>query len=379
MVASLRCLVELAKANTMLLAGQRIMICGDQATNMVTTEAETDLSESTESNIRVGLGTYKPLTEEFLRLTKQLGVNDVLLTPHPHEEIESVMPLKEIWTIDELQKLHNSVEEFGLSLYAIEKMPVPLYEVLLGDYSKNIETIKKTIVNMGEVGISILGYSGHPPWGAVRTNKKCKVRGGAMASEYAKNDLQERKKDEVYKNASRERLWKKYEMFLEEVLPIAEQAGVSLAVHPSDPPVPEINGLPMLFHSRENFERALNIVPSENHGLKLCLGCWSEMGEDIPKILENFGAKNITYVHFRDVVGTVPNFHETFIDDEQSNFNETEIMKELHEMGFEGIVTPDHVPVMEGDTDWGFVSSYGQSFTTGYLRGLIEQIKHQNC
>ena len=333
-------------------------------------------SNSSETDIQVGVGTYRPLTNEFLKFSKQLGVNDVLLTPHPHNEFESVIPLGETWTTERLQNLYDRISGSDLRLHAIEKMPVPLYEVLLDDYDKKIKIIKNTIANMGKVGIPILGYSGHPPWGAVRTNKEHNVRGSAKVSAYSEDDLETRDIDKIYRNVSRDHLWGKYEEFLSDVIPVAEKAGVILAVHPSDPPVPEINGLPMLFHSRKNFERALKVVPSENHGLKLCLGCWSEMGENIPEVIRQFGSNNIIYIHFRDVVGTVPDFHETFIDDDKSNFDEMEVMESLYNIGFEGVITPDHVPIMEHDTEWGFVSPQGQSFSIGYLRGLTTCLNH---
>jgi mannonate dehydratase len=159
------------------------------------------------------------------------------------------------------------------------------------------------------------------------------------------------------------------------VLPVAEEAGVQLAVHPSDPPIEEIGGVPLLFRNFENFKRAMELVPSENHGLKLCLGCWSEMGEDIPEVVRYFGSRDqITYVHFRDVVGTVPEFYETFLDDEESNYDEYEVVQALHEVGYSGLLLPDHVPMLEGEEAWEFGGTVGRSFTVGYIRGLLKSV-----
>ena len=328
--------------------------------------------------MRVAMGSYQPLTDEVLRLMKQLGVNDVLLTPHRHPGFESSMPMGRAWTVDDIQEVQTKIESHGLRLFAFEKMPIPLYEILLGDgdRAEKTEAIKTTIRNMGEAGVPVLGYSGHPPDGAVRTSRTVQVRGGAEASAFSMDDIDDETLlyDREYDEAE---IWDAYEAYLREVVPVAEEAGVTLGVHPSDPPVERLGGVPLLFRNFENFKRALDLVPSDNHGLKFCLGCWSEMGEDLPEVLRYFGGENIIYVHFRDVIGTVPSFHETFIDDEESNFNEYEVMQTLNEIGFDGVMTPDHVPALEGDTEWEFGSVSGRTFTVGYLKGLLKGVREQ--
>ncbi len=343
--------------------------------------SEQGMEKRVESELmRVGIGTYKPLTDESLRFMRQLGVKDVLLAPHRHSEYDSVMSLDEVWTKSDLREHQEKIQAAGLELYAIEKLPIPLYDILIEEEDKEekIGIVKETIRNMGEVNIPVLGYSGHPPIGAVRTDKNYSVRGGAITSAFNQEDLDEDNLGITDQEFTEEELWESYEEFLTEVLPVAEEAGVEMGVHPSDPPVEQLGGLPMLFRNRENFKRALELVPSENHGLKLCLGCWSQMGEDLPDVIHEFGKENIIYVHFRDVVGTVPSFHETFINDEESNYDEYQVMKALSDIGFDGVLAPDHVPVMEGDTDWGFVSPLGQSYTAGYLKGMLNCINRED-
>lgn len=328
--------------------------------------------------MRVAMGSYQPLTDETLRLMKQLGVDDVLLTPHRHPGFESAMPMGRAWTIDEIQEVKSKIESHGLRLFAFEKMPIPLYEILLGDGDREAKTeaIKTTIRNLGEVGVPVLGYSGHPPDGAVRTSRTVQVRGDAEVSAFSMDDIDT--ETLLYDREYEEKeIWDAYESYLQAVLPVAEEASVKLGVHPSDPPIERLGGVPLLFRNFENFKRALDLVPSDNHGLKFCLGCWSEMGEDLVEVLRHFGGKNIIYVHFRDVVGTVPSFHETFIDDDESNFNEYEVMQTLSEIGFSGVMTPDHVPTLEGDTEWEFGSVSGRTFTVGYLKGLLKSINEQ--
>ena len=325
--------------------------------------------------MRVAVGTYKPVTDEWLRLAKQLGVEDVLFTPHRHPGFDSVMPLGEAWSAKDIVDLRDRVNEHGLRLFAFEKMPIPLYEILLAapeEREEKIAAIVETVRNMGEAGIPVLGYSGHPPDGAVRTTRSYPVRGGAESSAFVLEDMQQ--ESLVDEPVAEEELWEAYEVFLDSVLPVAEEAGVTLGVHPSDPPLEELGGIPLLFRNFENFKRAMDYGDSPNHGLKFCLGCWSEMGEDLVSVIRHFGGEDIIYVHFRDVVGTVPSFHETFIDDPNSNFDELEIMRTLHDVGFSGVMTPDHVPLLEGEGGWEFGGVRGRAYTVGYLRGMLRAV-----
>lgn len=343
--------------------------------------ADTDVATPTdwdEFGMRVGIGTYQPVTEEFIQTAAQLGVDDVLFTPHRHEGFDSVMPLGEVWTRQELLDLRDRLAAHELRLYAFEKMPVPLYDILLESDDDARETkldiVKTTIENMGAAGIPVLGYSGHPPDGAVRTTRTKQVRGGAEVSAFDIDEFDDPQL--VDRDLEEADLWTAYEAFLEEVVPVAEDAGVTLGVHPSDPPLEQIGGIPLLFRNFQNFKRAMDLVDSDAHGLKFCLGCWSEMGEDLIDVIEYFGGEDIVYVHFRDVVGTVPSFYETFIDDSASNYDEYAVMQTLYDNGFTGVMTPDHVPLMSGESDWEFGSAKGRAYTVGYLKGMLNAITH---
>lgn len=325
--------------------------------------------------MRVAVGTYKPVTDAWLRRAKQLGVDDVLFTPHRHPGFESAMPLGEAWSESDIRDLRDRVNAHDLRLFAFEKMPIPLYEILLADGDEQqdkIDVIKETVRNMGAAGIPVLGYSGHPPDGAVRSTRSYPVRGGAEASAFEIDEMEDQQL--VDEPVDEEELWDAYETFLDDVIPVAEEAGVTLGVHPSDPPLEELGGIPLLFRNFENFKRAMKLGESDNHGLKFCLGCWSEMGEDVVSVIRHFGGDDIIYVHFRDVVGSVPSFHETFIDDPESNFDELEVMRTLHDVGFTGVMTPDHVPLLEGEGEWEFGGVGGRAYTVGYLRGLLRAV-----
>lgn len=329
--------------------------------------------------MRVGLATYRPITDDLITLLQQIGVQDLLLKPNQYEGVESVMPLGRVWEVDELVAIKRSLEEAGIRLHAFEKLPIPIYEILMEDdddeRDRKISIVEESITNLGEAGISILGYSGHPPHGAVRTDRDHPVRGGARSTAFIEADLTDGDELKYGRQYTESELWGRYENFVRRAVPAAEAADVTLAVHPSDPPIKEIYGIPLLFRNRENFERALDIVPSDNHGLKFCIGCWSEMGEDVPKVIRELGDK-IVYVHFRDVVGTRGNFYETFIDDPDSNFEAADLMTALADIGFTGVLEPDHVPMMIGESEWQFGSTLGRTYTVAYLNGLIDGLYH---
>jgi len=171
-----------------------------------------------------------------------------------------------------------------------------------------------------------------------------------------------------------DQMWVNYEYFMKAVIPVAEEAGVKLALHPDDPPVPMLGGVARLFRTVEGFKRAYEITPSEAWGLDLCLGCCSEMpggAANVKEMIEHFGPLGrIFYVHFRDVQGTVPAFQECFIG--EGNYDPAEIMLLLKENGFGGFLLDDHVPHVVDDTEW---NHRGRAHAIGHMQGLLKMIE----
>jgi mannonate dehydratase len=241
-----------------------------------------------------------------------------------------------------------------------------------------LDEISTLIENLGEADIPIMGYQWNPRGVVPMRTTPVEVRGGAEATAFDLDEVDD--PDALPEGIDREytekEFWDNYREFLETVVPVAEDAGVEMALHPVDPPTIEsLGGIPRLFRNRENFDRAMELVPSDNHGLKLCLGCFSQMGEDAAEVIRHFGERDqIVFVHFRDVVGTVPKFHETFVD--EGNFDTVEAVRALYDVGFDGAVLPDHVPEMVDDTDW---RHRGRGFTVGYLRGVIDTVRNERA
>ncbi len=170
-------------------------------------------------------------------------------------------------------------------------------------------------------------------------------------------------------------LWEALEYFLKAVVPVAEEAGVKLSMHPSDPPLSPVRGLPRIMTSPEEFQRLIDIYPSPASGITFCQGCFLEMGGDLEKSIRRFSELGkIFYVHFRDVRGSNGNFVETFHDDGPTDMHAA--MQTYYDCGFDGPMRPDHGPTMEGESnDFPGYAIMGRLFAVGYMRGLLDAIE----
>lgn len=316
--------------------------------------------------MRIALGQFNELTDEQLAFVKQCGCDDVLLnTPK--------LPGEARWEYDDLLAARERAESGGLRLMCLENVPVRFYDkIMIGAPGRDeqLANMQQTVRNMGRAGIPILGYHWMPNqvW---RTSRTTPVRGGALATSFDMSQHQDAplSHGRVY---SEEELWANYDWYLSHMLPVCEEAGVRMALHPDDPPVESLGGIPRLFRNFDNFARAMDAHPSPMHGLDYCHGCWSEMrgGEGVLESIRYFGERGrIFYVHFRDVVGRADNFTEVFLGD--GNMDPVVVMKTLKESGFRGFIIDDHVPHMVNDSPWGH---RGRAWSTGYLQALLAAV-----
>jgi mannonate dehydratase len=169
---------------------------------------------------------------------------------------------------------------------------------------------------------------------------------------------------------SEAQLWTNLERLLTEIVPLAEKAGVILAMHPDDPPLPRLLGNARIMNSVENFERLVKLVPSPANAICFCQGSFATMGVDIPSAIRRLGP-HIKYVHFRDVRGTPEAFVETFHDNGPTDM--AKAVKAYRDVGFAGPIRPDHVPQLVGEDDGepGY-TMLGRLFAYGYIRALLQ-------
>jgi len=339
--------------------------------------------------IRVAAGSIRDIDSETLQFAAQLGCSGVVLNTPPltgrpsygsntlggsywDSSLGDEKPSK--WTFLELLHLRMRIEDAGLKLEALENVPLSFYrQAIIGgpDRERQIDNYCETIMNVGRAGIPILGY--HWMQNAVwRTSKTATARGGATTSTFDQALVANAPAEEGTTYSENE-AWDRYAAFAERVVPVAEEAGIVLALHPDDPPVPVLAGAPRLFINFENFRRAVeDIAPSKNHKLNFCMGTWAEMGvEKMFEGMEYFSkAGNIAYVHFRNVRGEIPKFEETFLD--EGDVDCVRAINLLSETGFDGFLIDDHVPHMTGDAVYMHRS---RAFAIGYMRGLIHAIQ----
>lgn len=267
-------------------------------------------------------------------------------------------------------------ERNGLHLSVVEHGPA-MDLIVMGKPGRDaqIEVYKRSVAHLGKLGVHTLCYNFMPQITddamVMRTSFTTEERGGAHTSsfELAKYDLKRMTSAGV---TTDEQMWDNLDYFLKHIIPVAEEAGVNLAMHPDDPPLSPMWNLARIIRSVENYDRMFAMHPSPVNGLTFCQGCFLELGVDINATIRHFG-KRIHFVHFRDVAGTLENFHETFPDNGPTDM--VSMFQTYRDIGYEGFIRVDHVPqlAIEGTSGAGY-GLPGHIFAIGYLKGLMEPI-----
>jgi len=331
--------------------------------------------------MRVALDCRSHLDNELLDFGRQLGCVDIVAgyptVPPPmiHGHVEP------LGYYDFLQLVHlkQRVEERGMRVAAIENVPYFWYDkVIRGQAGRDqqIENWMRTLRNMGRAGIPILGYH-FMAAGGTDTSREPVGRGGAMVRRvrYALVDAPGKEDNRLawrdigsIPQLTDDQMWANITYFLKAVVPVAEEAGVKMALHPDDPPISPVLGTACIIRSHTALRRVVEeIAPSDHSGLEFCQGTISEMPDDVYEAIRYFGTrKKIFYVHFRNVSGKVPDFDETFVDDGYVDM--WKAMRIYNDVGYNGVFIEDHVPAMTGDSPHGHRS---RAFAMGYAKGLM--------
>jgi mannonate dehydratase len=305
--------------------------------------------------------------DEKWHLARQMGLEDAVGVATPSGD-------RALWDYGTCVRVKKLYEDFGFNLAVIEGW-LPMEAIKRGTPEREgeLERVLQAIRNLGALEIPVLCYIWMAFFGWFRTSVTTRARGGALTSSY-EHRLTEGAPEAQSLRISEQVLWDNFEWFLQRALPVAEKAGVKLALHPDDPPLSPVMGVPRLFCSVEGFERGLSLIESEANGMCYCQGNFSAMGVDVPETIRSFGRKQVIhFVHFRDVRGTADNFVETFHDEGKTDMFAA--MQAYREIGFEGAMRPDHAPAMHGDpnTRPGY-EARGRLFAIGYMKGLLEGV-----
>ncbi len=326
---------------------------------------------------RMKAGTQHNSTDEVLTIIAALGVSHICSTL-PSKKFDAA------WSVEGLTKLRERVESHGIKLEAV---PLPLSSayitnsenpnIMLGkspERDREIENIQQMIRNAARAGIPELKYN-MSILGVVRSGTSI-GRGGAKLSTFVYADA---KQDPPLTEAgpvSEDQAWERITYFLERVIPVAEENKVKMACHPHDPGMPRIEGyrgVHRVLGSVDGLKKFISIKESPYHGLNFCQGTVSEMlknpNEEIHDVIRYFGMrKKIFNVHFRNIKGGFLNFRETFPDD--GDVNMIRAIRTYKEVGYDGMLMPDHVPKIDGD-DGG---KQAFAFAFGYIQALIQMV-----
>ena len=322
--------------------------------------------------MRAGFGQFNQATPEYLRFAQQYGVTDILLnTPQ-------LPTAGGQWQLADLVKLRLSVEQRGMKLSALENVPSNFYDHIMlngPNRDEQVDNMITTVRNIARAGIPIFGYNWMPShvW---RTPSKL-IRGGAVATafNYKIANKMPLTHGRVYTD---EEMWENLEYWIKIITPVAEEEGIRLGIHPCDPPVDQLGGIPQLFRSYENYRRYLDIYPSDNCAIEFCQGTISEMFDSEGDALYEFIAEmvqkhKVLYVHFRNVSAPNPeDFHEEFIN--TGHVDMYRAMKVYYDNGYDSFFIDDHVPQTHQDTAWGH---RGRAFANGYIQAMIEAVTKQ--
>ena len=350
--------------------------------------------------MKLALGLHRSrISRETFRFARQAGCTHLVLHLVERLQGESAPQADQfcfgltraqgrVWSMEELSSIQRMAAEEGLQIEGLENIDPSFWSDILLDGPKKrqqIEGLKGLLRSMGRLQIPILGYnfSLAGVWGRV---DEPLARGGATVPAFDRDRIA---KDTplprgllnniVYDpdatpgplpTVSREELWERMAFFLREMVPVAEEEGVRLAAHPDDPPVAELRGTPRLLYQPQAFGRLLELVPSTANALEFCVGTVQEMPDaDLCQVVDHYSRRRaIAYVHCRNVIGKVPCYAESFID--EGDVDMLEVLRILHRNQFDGVVIPDHTPQMTCGAPW----HAGMAHALGYLRAAIKVV-----
>lgn len=356
--------------------------------------------------MKLGLGLYRGMLDaDHVRFAKQAGATHivahvpghfagskarVLTAGHPGASFGVSDPDDPIWTYEGLRDLKALINGEGLQLEALENFAPALWSDILLDgpqRTAQIERLKLLLRDMGRVGIPVMGYyfSLAGVWGRIEGPF---ARGGAVSVGYENAVQSPIPKGMVWNMiydvdafeaggeepaVSVDEVRRRLQGFLDELIPVAEEAGVRLALHPDDPPLRELRGTGRLVCHPDDWDTVYAMRPSPANAIELCLGTVGEMpGADIYDAVDRFSRDGrIGYIHFRNVKGKVPVYHEVFVDEGETDM--IRILEILHKNRYDGVLIPDHTPLMATPGPW----HAGIAYALGYMKAAMTLIQRK--
>ena len=307
------------------------------------------------------------------------------------------VPAGEVWPEESIERIRAQAAQNGLEFEVVESVPVhediklgaPGRDRLIANYAENIR-------RLGKAGVKVICYNFMPVFDWLRSELSHPLPDGSNALAYDNQTVQSMDplKSELslpgwdesytheglralltqYKSIDEERLWDNFAYFLKAIIPVCEQAGVKMAIHPDDPPW-GIFGLPRIITGDESYARMAELCPSIYNGITLCTGSLgADPNNDLAALAQKY-AERIHFVHARNVKITGERcFEEAPHLSRMGSLNLYEILKALHDAGFDGYIRPDHGRMIWGETGRPGYGLYDRALGAAYINGLWEAI-----
>ncbi|MBT4501249.1 MAG: D-mannonate dehydratase [Gemmatimonadetes bacterium] len=334
---------------------------------METGDSRTRIDEFDPGNLKIAHIVPWNASDDDLLFWKQIGLRWVRLEYGREDP-----------NVDALRKVQERFAGYGLQIYSARHDIYRSLRIQLGQEGRDedIEIFQVFVRSLGELGISVGLYDFHP----ANTYTTDRVeRQGDIPREFKLDDFRNKiEKQQFDREYPAEEMWEHYTYFVKAVLPVAEEAGVRLGLHPDDPPLAMMNGVAKLFIDYDGYRRAEEIAGgSESWGLKFCVGTWIEggegMGKDVFEMIADFGGRGkILDVDFRNVSGPMPHFVETFLGDGYVDMYQ--VMKALRQVEYSSGIVPDHIPELEGDDK---VRRAGAAYCIAYMQALLRRANEE--
>lgn len=320
--------------------------------------------------------------------------------PGMHGIVSAVydVPVGEVWPIETIQALKAKIEAHGLAFDVIESVPVH-EDIKLGKPTRDrlIANYQQTIRNLAACGLKVICYNFMPVFDWTRTTLAKTLEDGSTTLAFSTREVEEidiskgislpgwdasYKPEQLkalldeYSSVDEEKLWAHLTYFLQAIIPVAEEAGIKMAIHPDDPPRP-IFGLPRIVKNRDDLARLVKIVDTPANGLTLCSGSLGAGPENnVEALVREFGGMGrIHFAHLRNVkVSANGDFEETAHRSDCGSLDMAAIVKAYHDTGFTGYVRPDHGRMIWGETGKPGYGLYDRALGAVYLNGLWEAV-----
>ena len=321
------------------------------------------------------------------------------------------IPAGEAWTYEDVMKRKQEVEAKGLKLCGVEsinvhediKIGLPTRDKLIEDYCKSLEAV-------GKAGIHLVCYNFMPVFDWTRTDLAMPLEDGSTALAYDSSIIdgidasemfdciekasggfvmpgwEPNRRDEImdlfdkYKDVTADKLRENFKYFLDGIMPTCEKYQIKMAVHPDDPAW-DVFGLPRIVTCEDDLLKIASLNSSIYNGFTFCTGSLgSNLNNDLPKIIRNPKiAERIHFAHIRNIKYENKDlFHEVSHLSSDGNFDMYEIVKALIDMGFDGVIRPDHGRMIWGEQARPGYGLYDRALGVAYLNGLWEAIKKNN-